>query len=100
MTFSVTFLKILEYCERDKKEGAMQTPGADAGDLNTGEIDKYALIAAEFGMDDMEISESRRNEQSLEQEYQAYITALLLSKTINILKFWEVADLLIIFQYY
>ena len=78
----------------------MQTPKANTGDLDTGKIDKYALIAAEFGMDNMEIGESRRNEQSLEQEYQAYITALLSSKTINILKFWEVANLLIIFQYY
>ncbi len=78
----------------------MQTPEVDIGDLNTSKIDKYALIAAEFGMDDMEISEFRRNKQSLEQEYQVYITAPLLSKTVNILKFWEVANLLIIFQYY
>ena len=37
----------------------------------------------------MEIGESGKTVQSIEQEYRAYITAPL-SKNVDILKFWEV----------
>lgn len=40
--------------------------------------------------DEMEIGESSQTSQTIEQEYQAYITATLSLKTVDILKFWEV----------
>jgi hypothetical protein len=98
--FSVTSLKMLEYRERNKREGPAQTPGANTADLGTEETKKYFSIADKYGIDDMDIGESGESEQTIEQEYQAYITALLSSKTVNILKFWEVGGLLVIFLYY
>lgn len=91
---------MLEYRERNKKEGTAQTPGTDAADLGTEETEKYFSIADEYGIDDMDIGESGGSDQTLEQEYQAYITAPLSSKTVNILKFWEVGGWLMIFRYY
>lgn len=83
-------VKMLEY--RERNEGSAQIPGADAADLGTGELEKYMGIAARYGFDDMEIGEPGGNEQTIEQEYQAYITAPLSSKTVNILKFWEARE--------
>jgi hypothetical protein len=89
---------MVEYRERNNKEGPAPTPGADAADVaDPVEAAKYLAIAAKYGIDDMEIGESMGNEQTIEQEYQAYITAPLASKAINILKFWEVGNLFMIF---
>jgi aminopeptidase C len=47
-------------------------------------------LTQQYGIvDKMEIGESSQSVQTIEQEYQAYITALLV-KNVNILKFWEV----------
>ena len=52
---------------------------------------KYMSLADQYGIaDEMETGESSETTKSIEQEYQAYITAILSLKTINILKFWEV----------
>jgi hypothetical protein len=75
---------MLEYHERNKREGPAQTPGANAADLGTEETEKYFSIADKYGIDDMDIGESGESEQTVEQEYQAYITAPLSSKTVNI----------------
>lgn len=83
---------MLEYHERIEKEGPAQTPQADAADQGTGEAEKYMTIAAKYWIDDMEISESGGIEQTVEQEYQVYITAPLSPRNIIILKFWEVGD--------
>jgi hypothetical protein len=90
---------MLEYREKNKKEGPVQTP-ADAADLGTGKMEKYMAIAAQFGVNDMDIGDSRESDQTVDQEYQAYITAPLSPKTVDVLKFWEVCDLLIDIQYY
>ena len=83
---------MVEYREKNKKEGPAQTLGADAADPGIGEMAKYFSIAADYGIDDMDIGESGGDEQTVEQEYQAYITAPLSLKTVSILKFWEVRD--------
>jgi hypothetical protein len=53
----------------------------------------YMTLAQQYGLsDDMEIGNSGSSCQAtIEQEYQAYITAPLSPKTMNILKFWEVS---------
>lgn len=48
-------------------------------------------LAHRYGIaDEMEIGESSKTTQSIEQEYQAYITSPLSPKNVDILKFWEV----------
>jgi hypothetical protein len=83
---------MLEYHERNKKGGPVKTPKADAVDLGTGNMEKYMQIASQYGIPDIDDFEFRENEQTHEQEYQAYITAACLSKTVNVLKFWKVGD--------
>jgi hypothetical protein len=91
-TLSVTSLKMLKYHERNEEEPA-PTPVVDvAADLGTEEVDKYYSIAAQYGLD-MDIGASEGVEQTIDQEYQAYITAPLVARKVNILKFWEVCDI-------
>ena len=84
---------MLEYHERNKRPAP--TPEANIADLDTGEMQKFMSIAVKYGINDIDISGSGGNDQTLKQEYQVYITALLSSKTVNILKFWEVGDFVI-----
>ena len=77
---------MLEYCEKASTEAPsepMQT--------GRGEIPRYMSLAEQYGLgDDMNIGESNETEQTVEQEYQAYVTATLSPSSVNILKFWEV----------
>ena len=51
----------------------------------------FMSLAAQYGiMDDMDIGDSGPNEQTMEQEYQAYLKSPPTSKTVNIIKYWEV----------
>jgi len=93
-------LKYREKVLAKNNEGTSAQTPADAADLD-GNMPKYMSLAAQYGLDsDMEIGESGANEQTVEQEYQAYVTAPLSPKSINILKFWEVGIMLMIFKYY
>ena len=56
----------------------------------TAEVPAYMSLAAQYGVTDMEIGDSGIGDQTIEQEYQAYIMAPLSPKTMDILKFWEV----------
>jgi len=42
----------------------------------------------------MDIGGSNETQQTIEQEYQAYVTAPLLSKQTDVLKFWEVSNVI------
>ena len=63
-----------------------------------GETPAYMTLAAQYGLtdDDMEIVNTTP-EQTVEQEFQAYVTALLSPNNIDILKFWEVSSRLDIY---
>jgi hypothetical protein len=96
---------MLEYREKgsvgNNEEQSTRTPGASAADPGAGELPKYMSLAAQYGLDsDMDFGESGETEQTIEQEYQAYITAPLSPKTVNILKFWEVGDYVNDISYY
>lgn len=54
----------------------------------------YMSLAERYGLvdDDMDIGNSGTNEQTVEQEYQAYITSHLSPKTSDIIKFWEASN--------
>lgn len=87
-----------EYRKRRGVESdPVQTPKANAADKGTAGMDKYLEIAAYYGLNDMEIGESEQTEQTVDEEFQAYVTASLSPKNVEILKFWEVNDLLMIF---
>jgi hypothetical protein len=77
---------MLKYRKRNGEEPA-PTPAA-AADLGIEEVDKYYSIAVQYGFE-MDIDVSKGIEQTIEQEYQAYITAPLMAGNVNILKFWE-----------
>jgi hypothetical protein len=71
-----------------------KTAGESQNDLDSAGATKdppmYMSLAHQYGIaDEMEFGESGETVQSIEQEYQAYITAPLL-KNVDILKFWEV----------
>jgi hypothetical protein len=89
--FSVSFLKMLEYRKRNEK-GLVQTPQAGPANPGTGDMEKYMTIAAKYWINDMDIGVSGGIEQTVEQEYQAYITAPLSLRNVIILNFWEVGD--------
>jgi hypothetical protein len=91
--------------EYRKNRGPVETPEARGGsgaDLEAGKMEKYYSLTGEYTLDDnMVIGGLEGDEQTIEQEYQAYITAPLSSKTVDILRFWEVGNFfLMIFQYY
>jgi hypothetical protein len=72
--------------EESRAEPAAVYPG-------TGEMPRYMTLAAKYGLDnDMDIGNSGENEQTISQEYHAYVTAPCSPKNFNILKFWEVSD--------
>lgn len=83
---------MFQYHEK-ARESSAQTPEAEVT-----EMPKYMTLAAQYGLDDdMDVGASGpgdTNKQTVEQEYQAYITAPLLPKNVNILKFWEVRVIL------
>ena len=83
--------KMIEYRERAEEEAPEELPPPSLQPGNTvPNLPSYSL-AAEYGLgdDDMDIGNPGPNEQTVEQEYQAYIIAPLSPKTTNIIKFWE-----------
>ena len=79
--------------EYHKNRGPVETSEVRDADLDAGEMEKYYTLAAEYTLDDdLDIGGSGGDEQTIEQEYQAYITAPLSSKTISILRFWEAGN--------
>ena len=79
---------MIEYRER-----VVDTEGAPVSKSPaTGEMPVYMMLAVQYGIsDDMDIRSSSTHEQTIEQEYQSYITAPLAAKNIDIIKFWEVS---------
>ena len=55
------------------------------------EMPAYMTLAAQYGIEDEMDVGGNVNDQTMEQEYQAYITAPHSPKNVNIIKFWEVS---------
>jgi hypothetical protein len=70
-----------------------ETPLADLVAPCSRDLPVYMTLDAQYGLmeDDLEIGSSTTPEQTVEQEYQAYVTASLSPKKVDILKFWEVS---------
>ena len=80
---------MVEYRERK----IATTPGQEsvpAAGPSTSAVPAYMSLAAQYGITDMEISNPGICDQTVEEEYQVYITAPLSPNTMDILKFWEV----------
>ena len=80
---------MLEYRERIKERAG---PIASSTTTNPiPQVPAYMSLAEQYGLDDMELGASEDVEtQTVEQEYQAYITALISVPGTDMLKFWEV----------
>jgi hypothetical protein len=58
---------------------------------NTEDLPAYMKLGVQYGLEDeMDIGNPSVSQQTIEQEYQAYITAALTAKSVPILTFWEV----------
>ena len=77
--------QMLQYRQKISIASKAAVPEPDLGVLPA-----YMSLAAQYGLEDMTIGASDTQERSIEQEYQAYITASLSPTNIDILKFWEV----------
>jgi len=53
-------------------------------------VEAYMTLAAEYGLEDnMTIGDPGKYQQTLEEEYQAYVTAPSLPRGTDPLRFWE-----------
>jgi len=58
-------------------------------------VPAFTHLARKYGLPDMQLGASRDSEaQTLEQEYQSYVTAPLSVKGTDLLRFWEVRNIL------
>jgi hypothetical protein len=82
--------KMMKYRERaaaPEEQPLLSSPPGSRANLPS-----YSL-AAKYGLsDDMDIGNPGVNEQTVEQEYQAYITAPLSGAKVDIIKFWEASN--------
>jgi hypothetical protein len=89
---------MLEYREKAKQKAleGQSAPTVAVPGVGTGKMPSYISLAQQYGYNDdnMEFDGSSDAEQTLEQEYQAYVTAPLSTKYTDILKYWEVSNVI------
>jgi|SRR5882762_11454082 len=82
----------MEYCEGAKARAPASmivTP------VESTVAPAYTHLAQKYGLTDMQLGASRdAKAQTLEQEYQSYVTTLLSGEGTDMLKLWEVCNLL------
>jgi hypothetical protein len=84
--------EMIEYRERAAASEEQPPPSRSPSPSSGANLPSYSL-AAKYGLsDDMDVGDPGANEQTVEQEYQAYITAPLSPRTTDIIKFWEVSN--------
>jgi hypothetical protein len=82
---------MVEYREQAAAPEEDPSPRIQPGGTDTN-LPSYMSLAAKYGLDDddkMGIGNRRATEQTVKQEYQAYITSPLSPKSTDIVKFWE-----------
>lgn len=85
--------KMFEYHEKiatSEGEESVQTRSTNATYHSREDMPAYMSLAAQYGLEDMEVGDAGESVQTVEQEYHAYVTGVLSSKNVDILKFWEV----------
>jgi hypothetical protein len=85
--------KMIEYREREIVTAPEEEQSIPPTVPGTREMPAYMSLAVQYGItdDDMDIGHFSAQEQTIEQEFQSYITAPLSPKNIDIIKFWEVS---------
>lgn len=81
-----------EYCKRataKDKETALAQANINC---SYAEVPTYMSLAAQYGLEDNMEIRVMPSVQSVEHEYQMYVTRVLLSNKVDILKFWEVSS--------
>jgi hypothetical protein len=74
----------------ESEERSAQVHRVNAVDRH-GDLPAFARLYDDYGLDiDMEIPSPTTGVQSVEQEYQAYITGIRPTPPVDILRFWEV----------
>ena len=82
---------MLEYRERIKERAGPIALSTTTNPTHPTQVPAYMSLAKQYGLDDMELGASEDVEtQTVEQEYQAYITASISVPGTDMLKFWEV----------
>jgi predicted xylose isomerase-like sugar epimerase len=71
------------------KIGDDRDEGLPAQEAPASTIPAYLELAEAYGMPEMDIGNVAQGQQTLDEEYQAYVTAQCSSKGTDILKFWE-----------
>jgi hypothetical protein len=85
-----------KYRERAWDTGAATATATATAPSNSTAIPAYASLAEQYGLTDMFGTPEDVDGQTLEQEYQAYVTAALSKQGTVMLKFWEAHNLCII----
>ena len=81
-----------EYHERARDAGVASSTVTDP--MNSTAIPAHTSLAEQYGLTDMQFGTLEDIDgQTLEQEYQSYITAALSKQGTDMLKFWEVGNL-------
>lgn len=81
-----------EYRQRSNSDNSEQAiPVVNTGGCAHENVPVCTLLAS-YGIpeDDMDIGALGESAQTVEQEYQSYVLGVLSSRTLDILKFWEV----------
>ena len=76
-----------DYRQRSITEEDLAVPARPA----TQEMPAYMTLAAQYGIEDEMDVGGNANDQTMDQEYQLYVTAPHSPKNVNIIKFWEVS---------
>ena len=85
---------VAEYHERAKDAGTVSSTVINPPNSTATRASTYGSLAEEYRLTDMQFATPEDVEgQTLEQEYQSYVTAPLSKPGTDMLKFWEVGNL-------
>jgi len=78
---------------KEYHDRAKNTPGTDTHLLarqSSGAPEKWQTLDQPFGLDNMYELEADQEVQTIEQEYQSYVTGVLSKLGTDMIKFWDV----------
>ena len=80
-----------EYREKSDTSEDVAESAQNTIDHGSGYVPRHMSLAAVYNIEEeMDTGSIGESVQTVEQEYQAYITGALSMKTVDILKYWEV----------
>ena len=87
---------MLEYRERANQTSRdPAAPTVATATVHSTQSPAYMSLAAQYGLDDMQFGAVEdSDQQTVEQEYQAYINAVPSKEGTDMLKYWEVGNYL------